>query len=424
MSTCTMSWMESARALGHLMRRFPSDKATGGGAGHNYQHMYHRYLAPLVRRKCRGESDEQRTLRIFEIGLGCGVSWGAAGGSVAIWKALPPPRVRLELHVMEYDAACARRWVSAQATGSAVMAVDWRPGPDRPRLDVVIHTGDQNSTTDLTRVYVESGGRPFDAVIDDGSHLNAHQIRTLEHALAHSPQWVAQPGVYIVEDIQSACRTWRANEGDRQRSRYVDGTPGCMLTRSGQPTIYSRLVEWQILLLGAGAKAARLPFPGVHHIAIFEQAAALEVTEGEETAHQTLTTLYRTVPVHCTRITVAAAAAAHRSPPTSARRGGGAGTLARQAFEATAGGGATAAHVRHKVTRPPGALPWASKRGAAGAAIVMWPLRAAWRTERAAARCIYYSSMQWHRGQDDGRYAIELALSTLLRNKPAQACLG
>lgn len=291
LSTCTCEmqpWLENPVAFSGLMRRFPSDKATGAAAhGHDYQHMYYQHLPQIIRLKCRGSNEEERTLRIFEIGLGCGAGWErrSLGGSVGIWQALTPPGVKLDLHVMEFDANCARAWVKQRA-GAAVMAADWRGsefgsiGAEDSSAPVVMHTGDQNSTADLKRVFDEAGRQPFDVVIDDGSHLNEHQIGTLMFALAGTPQWVRHPGVYIVEDIQSSCRTWQANTGKAHHSapQRVDGTRGCMVTQKGSPTIFSRLVDWQLSLLGKGGRSAMLPFPGVHQVAIYEQAAALVVS--------------------------------------------------------------------------------------------------------------------------------------------------
>lgn len=189
LSTCTCEmqpWLENPVAFSGLMRRFPSDKATGAAAhGHDYQHMYYQHLPQIIRLKCRGSNEEERTLRIFEIGLGCGAGWErrSLGGSVGIWQALTPPGVKLDLHVMEFDANCARAWVKQRA-GAAVMAADWRGsefgsiGAEDSSAPVVMHTGDQNSTADLKRVFDEAGRQPFDVVIDDGSHLNEHQIGT------------------------------------------------------------------------------------------------------------------------------------------------------------------------------------------------------------------------------------------------------
>ena len=71
---------------------------------------------------------------------------------------------------MEWDKACSKKWGMSHI-----------PAVEQTRL----HTGDQNSTLDLDRVLAESGGRPFDLIIDDGSHINEHMINTLRHMIPH-----------------------------------------------------------------------------------------------------------------------------------------------------------------------------------------------------------------------------------------------
>ena len=69
---------------------------------------------------------------------------------------------------MEFDKPCAKKWAAKNIPQNEF----WR-----------IHTGDQNSTKDLDRVLRESGGQPFDLIIDDGSHMNEHMINTLLHMI-------------------------------------------------------------------------------------------------------------------------------------------------------------------------------------------------------------------------------------------------
>ena len=105
-----------------------------------------------------------------------------------------------------------------------------------------MHVGDQNSTADLDRVYEEAGSRPFDIVVDDGSHRPAHQWKTLVHFLSHGR--VAPGGVYVIEDIAGSCISWRG--------------PSCLLDRDGNPTLFARLADWQRDLFHGA-----VPFPGV-----------------------------------------------------------------------------------------------------------------------------------------------------------------
>jgi hypothetical protein len=223
-----------------------TDKSTG----HKYHLFYHRYLAPIARRTCY--PDNPKKIRFLEIGLGCapggGMIQGKPGGSSIAWKHLfPSPEFDFELHVMEYDAKCALKWAE-----------------DHP--NIFVHTGDASNTTDLDRVYKEAGSLPFDMVIDDASHINEHQIITVEHMI----QYVGEGGIFVIEDIHSSCKNWKANVGQK-RGHSVGGTRDCMLTKGGNPTIYAKLVEWQKLLV-----IQKEPFKNVMHIDINFEAAVLE----------------------------------------------------------------------------------------------------------------------------------------------------
>lgn len=176
---------------------------------------------------------------------------GTPGGSAKPWRhVFPSPIFDLELHIMEYDAQCAHKW-SGENEGIAV-----------------IHTGDQGSKEDLERVVQDAGGSSFDIIIDDGSHLNHHQILTAQTMI----QYVAPGGILVIEDIQSSCKNWQANMGSH-RGEYVGGTSDCMKTYDGKPTIYSQLVEWQKQLI-----LKKEPFEDVNHVDIAYEAAVLQKT--------------------------------------------------------------------------------------------------------------------------------------------------
>lgn len=227
-----------------------TDKTTN----HKFQHMYHRYLSPLAKRTC--EEGQSNVIRILEIGLGCDASGGmirnTPGGSALAWRHLfPSPAFELDLHMMEFDETCAMKWADAHK-------------------DVAhVHVGDASNREDLERVIQASGGGPFDVIIDDGSHINSHQIFTLEVLIGH----VAQGGIYVIEDIHAACLDWTVNTGTIVSNKKVGGTRGCMVTTDGQPTILS------VLLNGQRKLALRQePYPGVNHIDICLEAAVLQKT--------------------------------------------------------------------------------------------------------------------------------------------------
>lgn len=64
------------------------------------------------------------------------------------------------------------------------------------------HYADQSSRNSLLAAVAAAGGGPFDLIIDDGSHDDAHQITTTEALLP----LLAADGVLVIEDIQIDCR--------------------------------------------------------------------------------------------------------------------------------------------------------------------------------------------------------------------------
>ena len=200
---------------------------------HHYEHLYHAVLAPLALQAACGRlptnpARPANTIRILEIGLGCGMPSGPGGGVRAYRNLLEaPPAVRLELHVMEFGGHCAKQWAAsngacfaggpnfpsadtscARASGGGV---SWSAGGASGggassgviNGSVTVHVGDQNRTGDLDAVYAAAGAEPFDLIVDDGSHHHEHQRTSVTHALSRG--MVARGGAYIIEDLSSSC---------------------------------------------------------------------------------------------------------------------------------------------------------------------------------------------------------------------------
>ncbi|MGY2050713.1 class I SAM-dependent methyltransferase [Methylobacterium sp. JK268] len=110
-----------------------------------------------------------RPVRLLEIGVN-------HGGSLQVWRRYLGPEA--VIHGLDIDPRCA-------TVG----------GPD-----VTIHIGSQTDTALLRRVAEAMGG--IDVVIDDGSHVSAHQIASFETLYP----LVAPDGVYAVEDVH--CSYW------------------------------------------------------------------------------------------------------------------------------------------------------------------------------------------------------------------------
>ena len=82
---------------------------------------------------------------------------------------------------------------------------------------------------------------------------------------------MAPGGIYVVEDIHSACKGWKANNGAEDSGLFVEGTADCLTTTAGGQTILAYLLDGQ-KNLARGSDA----FPGVNHIDICKQAAVLQ----------------------------------------------------------------------------------------------------------------------------------------------------
>ncbi|KAL7534626.1 hypothetical protein ACHAXR_007872 [Thalassiosira sp. AJA248-18] len=226
---------------------------------HLFQYAYQPNLARLVQRKLSSSSSSK--IRFLEFGLGCapggGMIHGIPGGSALGWRHLfnQIEGIEFELHVFEFDKDCILKWHK-----------------QNPDIATQVHTGDASSEEDLLRAYQESGEQPFDVIIDDASHINWHQIKTLDFMLPK----LSGDGLFFMEDIQSSCRGWSANMGTH-RGSDVGGTKTCMTTNDGKDTILAHVMEYQRHLVGQrdGFKDKMEFLKGVTSIEIHTNIAVL-----------------------------------------------------------------------------------------------------------------------------------------------------
>jgi hypothetical protein len=141
-----------------LATRFGTDK----WGSHWYARHYDRHFAPL----------RERPLRLLEIGVGGYDDRLKGGESLRMWKAYFPRAQIFGIDVVDKSAL------------------------DEERIRTF--AGSQDDEAFLRRVHREAG--PFDIVIDDGSHLNAHVIRSFESLFP----LLTDHGLYAVEDTQTA----------------------------------------------------------------------------------------------------------------------------------------------------------------------------------------------------------------------------
>ncbi|MCM2563771.1 class I SAM-dependent methyltransferase [Lutimaribacter sp. EGI FJ00015] len=123
----------------------------------HYYDIYERELA----------QSRDRPVSFLEIGV-------FKGGSVPMWKAFLADGSRLTF--IDIDPACANHA---------------EPG-------TTIEIGNQADPDFIEKIARTYG--PFDIIVDDGSHVNAHQIKSFELLWPH----IADGGVYVVEDCHTS----------------------------------------------------------------------------------------------------------------------------------------------------------------------------------------------------------------------------
>ena len=215
-------------------------------AKHAYHYAYSRYLAPLAERFINGEL---HSVKVLEIGLGCGQR--NVGAGVRLWNALfanAPDGRKLTLHVLEFDARCARLWQARFAN-------------EFTNVMLTIFTGDQSNATTLEDLAINGGGE-YDAIVDDGGH----SMNQMQMSLHHLFKLVKPGGWYAIEDLQTSYdshyggishgRRGRASSGNQTATTELIGHMiGWM---SGDPT---ELAAWQYTY----GKVSRLTFEHVMH---------------------------------------------------------------------------------------------------------------------------------------------------------------
>ena len=127
---------------------------------HKWKHyfpIYERHFAPFV----------NRSVSLLEIGCG-------DGGSLQMWKRYLGPHAQ-------------------------IVGVDIEPRcKDFEEDQIAVRIGSQDDPEFLDSVVAEFG--PFDIVIDDGSHIQAHVAASFALLYAR----LAKNGVYLVEDLHTA----------------------------------------------------------------------------------------------------------------------------------------------------------------------------------------------------------------------------
>nr|WP_294505819.1 class I SAM-dependent methyltransferase [uncultured Rhodopila sp.] len=139
--------------LGWLLHLFGSDKQKAGE--HFYGATYHAVMRPF----------RYRRIRLLEIGV-------LGGASLLAWRAFFPRGRFIGCDIDPKDQFAIGR--------------------------VATRVTDQSAPSDLKTLCDRDG--PFDIIIDDGSHQNAHQIFTFYEIFDR----LVADGIYILEDTQTS----------------------------------------------------------------------------------------------------------------------------------------------------------------------------------------------------------------------------
>ena len=144
--------------LNRLARVYGSDK----WGGHWYTQHYAKHFHHL----------RKKPLKFLEIGIGGYEDPKGGGGSLRMWR---------------------RYFPNAQIVG-----LDYFDKSPHAEERIKIYRGDQSDEALLRRIVAEAG--PFDIIIDDGSHQNAHVLKSFEVLFP----LLKDDGIYVVEDTQTA----------------------------------------------------------------------------------------------------------------------------------------------------------------------------------------------------------------------------
>ena len=160
---------------------------------HGYHRFYERFLGPL----------RETMTSMLEIGLD-------EGYSTEIWQQYFP-----KAKLYGFDLKMPRINTGA--------------------MQVVL--GDQSRLDDLKRLASVTG--KVDFIIDDGSHIPEHQIRTFDYLFHHA---LSDGGVYIVEDIETSY--WKVGDCYGYRTNYGINSPKSCIEQF-KPLIDA--VNWEYL---------------------------------------------------------------------------------------------------------------------------------------------------------------------------------
>ncbi|MGC8477845.1 MAG: class I SAM-dependent methyltransferase [Acetobacteraceae bacterium] len=125
--------------------------------------------------------------------------WHRYGGFYrAQLRHLGPVRRVVEFGVLD---GASIRWLRALFPAAAITGIDRAaPQPGWPRDGAIRYLVADQADPAAIAGALDAAGPPFDLVIEDGSHLPAHQARCLELGMAR----LRPGGLYLAEDLHTA----------------------------------------------------------------------------------------------------------------------------------------------------------------------------------------------------------------------------
>jgi len=152
--------------LDQLADKYDTDKSTR--STHRSRHGY----APIYDEILSNLRDEP--IRMLEVGI---CMEGTSGGqSVRMWRDY---FTRAELYTFD------------------IVDMHWMERAKEFEGRVSFYQGDQGDRSTLASMYDYYGAKPFDFVLEDGSHQHRHQMISLGHLF----KYVKSGGIYILEDV-------------------------------------------------------------------------------------------------------------------------------------------------------------------------------------------------------------------------------
>lgn len=154
------------KSLDELANLYKTDKGTAydGVSVHGYAPIYDKLLSPL----------REQPIRMLEVGVCMEYTKGAH--SVRMWRDY---FTQAELYTFD------------------IVDMSWMETDSEFSGRVRFFRGDQGDRVSMTSMYESFGSKPFDIILEDGSHTHQHQMISLGH-LFH---YVLPKGLYILEDI-------------------------------------------------------------------------------------------------------------------------------------------------------------------------------------------------------------------------------